>query len=119
MSEMNAIIAVGRIQAIAFAEGGSAVPVFLTDLAGGFRAWIVINSALYELHPPDRALTLAEGVALIRLFLERAHADEPTRVVRGGAWNSSPALCRAASRETIGAAAESSSVGFRLVRTAP
>jgi formylglycine-generating enzyme required for sulfatase activity len=46
-------------------------------------------------------------------------ATGANRVVRGGGWNSAPSLCRAASRETIGAAAESSSVGFRLVRTVP
>ena len=82
MAEVASIVSIGRIQAIAFAEAGRAVPVFLTDLAAsGFRGWIVISGCLYELHPPDRALTLAEGVALIRLFLARAEAGHVSRVV--------------------------------------
>ena len=42
-----------------------------------------------------------------------------TRVVRGGYWNSTPALTRAASRATIAQNARSNRVGFRLVRTVP
>ena len=84
MSEESTITAIGRIQAMAFAAAGRAVPVFFTDLVGGFRGWIVIGGRLFNLHPPERDLTLAEGVALIRLFLERATAEEGV-LVAGGA----------------------------------
>jgi hypothetical protein len=83
MSDVRAITAIGRIQAMAFADAGRVVPVFFTDLAGGFRGWLVVEGCLFSLHPPERDLTLAEGVALIRLFLDRATAGEDVRVVDG------------------------------------
>ena len=73
------IAAIGRVQALAFASSREfriGQPVFMTDMSTGFRCWIVINQSLYYLHPDDRDLSLAEGVALIRLFLMRAAAGD-------------------------------------------
>ena len=83
MSETASIAAIGRIQAIAFAKAGRAVPVFFTDLCSGFRGWIVVGGYLYELHPPERALTLPEGVALIRHFLKCGDALQRPCVMDG------------------------------------
>lgn len=77
----------GKIKAIActhaialssFQGYTSGQPVFMTDMATGFRAWIVMEGALYFLNDNDTAgaprssahlLSLEEGVALIRWFL--------------------------------------------------
>lgn len=71
------VSAIGRIQALAFARPTSYAdgkPVFFTDMKTGFRAWIVLRGALYYLHP-DHDLTLKEGVALIRYFLDGNSPD--------------------------------------------
>jgi len=49
----------------------------------GFRGWIVFGEYLYELHPADRDLTLAEGVALIRFFLKCGDALQRPRIIDG------------------------------------
>ena len=72
LSKTSEIMAIGHVHALAFAQASSFLagkPVFFTDLRSGFRSWIVLDSTLYYLHPDDRLLTLAEGVALIRYFL--------------------------------------------------
>ena len=48
--------------------------MFFTDLATGFRCWIVRNSSLYFFHDDAGQvdLSLAEGVALMRYFIARA-----------------------------------------------
>jgi hypothetical protein len=88
------IAAIAHIQAFAFAarSGGRAPPpIIMTDMATGFRCWVVIDSVLYYLHPASRDLSLAEGVALIRLFLARLNAGHVPCAVgdalsfRGGA----------------------------------
>jgi len=66
------IKAIGSAQAIAYSsysgfERGQ--PAFITDMATGFRCWIVADHKLYYMHPDDRDFTLEEGVALIRWFL--------------------------------------------------
>lgn len=72
--DVKKMTAIGHIQALAFGELCPwPVPVFLTDMATGFRCWIVIKRALYYLHPSDALLSLAEGVALMRYFL--SHSD--------------------------------------------
>jgi hypothetical protein len=71
-AETGKVTAIGRIQAIAFASKRKAVPAFLTDMAAGFRCWIVIDGVLYYLHHDEAPLSLLEGVALIRYFLTRA-----------------------------------------------
>ena len=72
------VAAIARIQAFAFASccprARAQPPVIMTDLASGFRAWIVLDGLFYHLHPPERDFTLAEGVALVRLFAAQADA---------------------------------------------
>ena len=79
MEAESKIAAIGHVQALAFArlrDFRIGQPVFMTDMFTGFRCWIVINQSLYFLHPEERDLNLAEGVALIRLFLARHAAGE-------------------------------------------
>lgn len=71
------VSAIGRIQALAFAQPTAyddGKPVFFTDMSTGFRAWVVLRGTVYYLHP-DRDLTLTEGVALIRYFLDGNSPD--------------------------------------------
>jgi hypothetical protein len=73
MDNLTSIAAIAETHALAFATASDykrGIPVFFTDLKGGFRCWIVLNSTIYYLHPDDCDLSLAEGVALIRLFLQ-------------------------------------------------
>lgn len=72
------IKAIGSAQAIAYSSYGGferGQPAYTTDMASGFRCWMVTGHKLYYLHPNDRDFTLEEGVALIRWFLvhEAAH----------------------------------------------
>lgn len=81
-------------QAVVLAgEGAYGSPAFVTDLSTGFRCWIVVDSILFRLHPADIPgpprvcgfLTLAEGVALIRYFIEnhgRMAADDRDALLR-------------------------------------
>jgi len=71
MDKRASIAAIGEIHALAMAHAHDfvrGVPVFVTDLATGFRCWLVAAQSIWYLHP-DRDLTLAEGVALVRCFL--------------------------------------------------
>ena len=80
------ISAIARIQAFAFAARSSSrtpPPIIMTDLATGFRCWIVIDDVLYYLHPASRDFLLAEGVALIRLFLAHLNAGYAPCAVDG------------------------------------
>jgi hypothetical protein len=79
-----AVTSIGRIQAIAFASKRKSVPVFFTDMMSGFRCWIVIANGLYYLHP-EESLSLCEGVALMRYFLDRSEVDGSTAKVVDGA----------------------------------
>jgi len=82
---VSKVAAIGHIQAMAFASKRKSVPVFITDMATGFRCWIVIGKGLYFLHPPGDGLSLAEGVALMRYFLVRSEVDGSTAKVVDGA----------------------------------
>ena len=87
LSKHSDIMAIGHVHALAFARASNFAvgkPVFFTDMHSGFRGWIVLDSSLYYLHPDDRPLTLAEGVALIRYFLA-AQAGGLVASVEGGA----------------------------------
>jgi len=115
MEAESKIAAVGHVQALAFArlrDFRIGQPVFMTDMFTGFRCWIVINQSLYFLHPEERDLNLAEGVALIRLFLARHSAGEVASVSGTGrravlvfgppsseGSAEMPPACRAPSRE--------------------
>lgn len=81
----SSISAIARVQvlALAVASGGRAPPVFMTDMATGFRAWVLIGDAFYHLHPEGCNLSLAEGIALIRLFLARGEEGAPAAVIEG------------------------------------
>ena len=77
MQVRGRIAAIGHVHALALAsargfEAGQ--PVFFTDLATGFRCWIVLNSNLYFFHDDAGKvdLSLAQGVALMRYFIARA-----------------------------------------------
>ena len=75
------IKAIGSSQAIAYSSYDGfkrGQPAFITDMATGFRCWMVVDHKLYYLHPNDRDFTLEEGVALIRWFL----VHEATHVLR-------------------------------------
>ena len=66
------VAAIAHVQALAMASAHDFTrgqPVFFTDLASGFRCWLVLNSTLYSLHGPDADLSLAQGVALMRYLL--------------------------------------------------
>ena len=83
--DVGKMTTIGHIQALAFGElSPQPVPVFLTDMATGFRCWIVIKRALYYLHPSDALLSLAEGVALMRYFLSHSDVEGSSfRVLNG------------------------------------
>ena len=83
-ASVGAVTSIGHIQAMAFASKRKSVPVFFTDMASGFRCWIVIANGLYYLHPGD-SLSLREGVALMRYFLSRSEMDGSTAKVVDGA----------------------------------
>ena len=86
MAVTGKIDAIAHIQAFAFAarSGGRAPPpIIMTDMATGFRCWVVIDDVLYHLHPASRDLSLAEGVALIRLLLARINAGDVPCAVNG------------------------------------
>ena len=77
MQSRGRIAAIGHVHALALASArgfSHGQPVFFTDLATGFRCWIVLNAGLYFFHddagPVD--LSLAQGVALMRYFIARA-----------------------------------------------
>lgn len=75
------IKAIGSAQAIAYSSYDGFMcgqPAFMTDMASGFRCWMVTDNKLFYLHPNDRDFTLEEGVALIRWFL----VHEATHVLR-------------------------------------
>jgi len=55
----------------------------MTDMATGFRCWIVIDNVLYYLHPASRDFSLGEGVALIRHFLARLNVGDAPCAVGG------------------------------------
>ena len=78
------IKAIGSSQAIAYSSYNSfshGQPAFMTDMATGFRCWMVVDGKLYYLHPDNGDFTLDEGVALIRWFL--VHGDTYTLCVDG------------------------------------
>ena len=86
LSKYSDIVAIGHVLALAFARNSNFAvgkPVFFSDMHSGFRGWIILNSTLYYLHPDDRDLTLAEGVALIRYFLA-AQSDGRVASVEAG-----------------------------------
>jgi hypothetical protein len=71
MQQRGRVAAIGHVHALAFASArdySSGQPAFFTDLAAGFRCWIVLGSKLYFFHDDARQvdLSLAEGVALMR-----------------------------------------------------
>ena len=98
------VCAIAHVQALAFHSlcgARTMPPVFMTDLASGFRAWIVLGDALFYLHSGDHVdLTLREGVALVRLFLSRAREGATPRAVDG-------ALAFAAASPRVGVAVAS------------
>ena len=74
MQQRGRVAAIGHVHALAFASArdySSGQPVFFTDLASGFRCWIVLGSNLYFFHDDAGKvdLSLAEGVALMRYFI--------------------------------------------------
>jgi len=74
MLQRGRVTAIGHVHALAFASArdySSGQPAFFTDLAAGFRCWIVLGSKLYFFHDDARQvdLSLAEGVALMRYFI--------------------------------------------------
>ena len=73
MAEMRSqVAAIAHVQALVMASAHNYThgqPVFFTDLASGFRCWLVLDSTLYCLHGPDADLSLAEGVALMRYLV--------------------------------------------------
>ena len=88
------------LQAIGLARFGGA-PVFVTDLATGFRCWLVVDkTTVYTFHSDARDLTLAEGVLLIRYFIRHggrlsdadARALLPPAVARAAPHSPSAAL---------------------------
>lgn len=105
------IAAMGRIQALAFASKRKSVPVFITDMATGFRCWIVIANRLYYLHSGD-SLSLVEGVALMRYFLARSEVDgSAPRVVDGALCVDVPPVAPIPPPSSLGSAPAGSSSG--------
>ncbi len=89
------LAAVGRYRANAFG---------VYDIIGNAREWVQdCFTASYAGRPPDgRAWTWQGGCAL--------------RAVRGGSWNSRPAVARAAARDSEVAGLRQSDLGFRVAR---
>ena len=78
------VAATARVQTLAMASTCAYThgqPVFFTDLATGFRCWLVLDSKLYCLHGADADLSLAQGVALMRYLLARSAQGDALRVV--------------------------------------
>jgi hypothetical protein len=74
LNKASKISSIGTIHALAMSEPSRfehGVPVFFTDMVTGFWCWLVVDRTIWYLHHDDGALTLAEGVGLIRYFLHQ------------------------------------------------
>jgi len=75
MNERGVIQNLGYLHAIALSERTSSAvnpPAFFTDMVSRVRAWELVGSTIYALHPAQGDLTLREGVALMRFYIARA-----------------------------------------------
>jgi hypothetical protein len=101
--QRSQVAATARVQALAMASTRAYTrgqPVFFTDLATGFRCWLVLDSTLYCLHGADADLSLAQGVALMRYLLARSAHGDALCVVDHALSSSSSA--REPQREVVG-----------------
>ena len=82
--QRSQVSAIAHVQALAMASTHDYIhgqPVFFTDLASGFRCWLIFDSKLYCLHGTDADLSLAQGVALMRYLLARSADGDALAVV--------------------------------------
>lgn len=71
MNEEPKVLKIALVQVIALAEkhgGKSSPPVMMTDMMRGFRVWMMFEGRIFQFHRVGNFLSLAHGVALIRLF---------------------------------------------------